>query len=372
MRFVTKNSNHEMITWARDKSGHSIDAVARHLRISNDDYLKLENGSAKPTIVQLKAIAKKVKRPLGVFYLPQPPSEKPKPKKDFRSKSEDGYSPKLVTSIRRAGFIQEKFSLLYPEDSKNTYWEVSRSISRSAEMARDWMGLTDQQQTANRDVRGFLQLLIQKLESKGVLVLIHSFSAEEAKAYSIHGSPGVVVLTSNDRFLGSRVFSILHELYHLANNESGICFTNEYSKYKRERACDKFAAEFLMPERLLENIQKNYTSGKPIDSDNLKIVSEYLKTSQYALLIRLLETGRITQKEFNSKKAEWENIPKSKQKGGPGQTKIDLTLKANGQLFTSKIYSSFQNGEFSVSDAAYFLGVNQGYINEVGDKVAER
>src|SRR6266542_4921311 len=70
---------------ARETQGFSIDEVANRMKRDPAEIAAWESGESAPTYVQLETLAYKVyKRPLAVFFLPQPPSE-PDPEQEFRT-----------------------------------------------------------------------------------------------------------------------------------------------------------------------------------------------------------------------------------------------------------------------------------------------
>lgn len=66
-----------VLEWARKESGYEPGPVAKKLQVRPEKVLAWEQGEAKPTLRQAQALAKVYHRPLGVFYLPQPPSVPP-------------------------------------------------------------------------------------------------------------------------------------------------------------------------------------------------------------------------------------------------------------------------------------------------------
>ena len=71
----------EVIKWAISTSGWSETELISKLKISEFTYNDWLKGNI--TIKQLENLADKLKRPLAVFFLPNAPDEKPKPK-DYR------------------------------------------------------------------------------------------------------------------------------------------------------------------------------------------------------------------------------------------------------------------------------------------------
>ena len=64
--------NHNIIEWARIRSGKSIDELAAKL---SPKYIEWERGEAKPTFRQIEGIAKKLHIPIGYLFLSEHPAE---------------------------------------------------------------------------------------------------------------------------------------------------------------------------------------------------------------------------------------------------------------------------------------------------------
>lgn len=69
--------NHNVLTWARLQSGYSVERVARRLHVSEDRVRAWEQGVRTPTVRQLQLLASFLHRPLGVFFMAQPPDVPP-------------------------------------------------------------------------------------------------------------------------------------------------------------------------------------------------------------------------------------------------------------------------------------------------------
>ena len=91
------NVNPELIRWAVERSGRSLETLARYLpRID-----RWESGEAQPTLKQLEKLARKTWTPLGYFFLAEPPEEK-LPVPDFRTARDEPVrrpSPNLIDTL---------------------------------------------------------------------------------------------------------------------------------------------------------------------------------------------------------------------------------------------------------------------------------
>jgi transcriptional regulator with XRE-family HTH domain len=93
-----------LLSWARASAGLTVEEAAKKLDQPPDRLAAWEAGDERPSVAQLRAAARVYKRPLAVFYLPEPPRDF-QPLRDFRRvpDAEAGrLSPELRDTIRRA------------------------------------------------------------------------------------------------------------------------------------------------------------------------------------------------------------------------------------------------------------------------------
>ena len=101
------NIQPEMLVWARDKAGFSIEIAAKKLSVKEDRLILWESGELQPTIKQLRKAAHIYKIPVSVLYLAEPPTTF-QPMRDLRRMPGVGlrfFSPAL---LREMEFAQQK------------------------------------------------------------------------------------------------------------------------------------------------------------------------------------------------------------------------------------------------------------------------
>jgi Zn-dependent peptidase ImmA (M78 family) len=367
---VCTKSNPRMLSWARRSVNVSVEQAAKRLRVEDDHYKDIEQGAQHPTLSQLRKLALLYKRPLAVFFMAEPPADAKKPT-DFRS--HDGeLTKKTLLSIRRARYIQKNYKLLLDETVKSpALWRNADDVAATAELARNWLGLTDEKQLEVKDSKELFSLLVERLQERNILVLLHSFPITDAKAYCFPEEPRVIVISTGDKYTEGRLFSLLHELTHLAAGDSGICLVQEsYNQPIKERFCDQVAAHALMPESLVRSVIAEYEDVELLDNDTLSSIARTIKCSKLALLFRLVELKYITQQQCEAKRKEWAKTPVKKQ-GGGRTNRISTALRENGTAYTATVINSYNHERITASEAARLLNINQAYIEQVGARIGK-
>ena len=80
-----------VLRWARERAGYSVEDVARRMKKDSSDIDAWETGADAPTYIQLETLAYDIyKRPLAIFYFPEPPQEE-QPQRRFRSLPAEEY-----------------------------------------------------------------------------------------------------------------------------------------------------------------------------------------------------------------------------------------------------------------------------------------
>ena len=222
----------EVLRWARETVGLSIDEVATMLRISPGDIADWEAGAGAPTYVQLEKLAYQVfKRPLAVFFLPAPPEEKvPQrefrtlPETDMRSLARDTY-----LQIRHAHAFQlslkEVFNGRNPADEliwRSLTLSLSESVSVQAEKIRLLLGITLDEQTSWRNDDLALKQWRKAIEDAGIFVFKSSFKQREISGFCLMDDAFPIIYLNNSTTKTRQIFSLLHELAHLLLSMNGL------------------------------------------------------------------------------------------------------------------------------------------------------
>ena len=72
-----------LLVWAREKAGWRPEEAAAKLRTQVERLREWERGAERPSIAQLRKLGELYKRPLAVFFLPEPPRDFD-PQREFR------------------------------------------------------------------------------------------------------------------------------------------------------------------------------------------------------------------------------------------------------------------------------------------------
>lgn len=368
-----------LFKWARETAGLSIDDVARKMKKDRGVILAWENGESAPTYSQLEKLAYEVfKRPLAVFFFPQPPKE-PTPKQSFRTLPDfeiDRFSPRMRLLVRQANAMQINLSEL--NDGKNPSQKnilkdlrilPSSSPFEMAKTVRKYLGVSIKEQMKWLNVDDALNHWREIIEDCGIFVFKEAFKEDSCSGFCLYHDEFPITYLNNSKPKTRQIFSLFHELAHLLLGTGGIDAKNDDFissltgiNRKIEILCNAFAGEFLVP---ASDFEKEI-SVHEINDRGIRDLSELFKVSREVILRRLLENRLIDREYYAEKSHEWsdENRAKAKCSGGDFYATKRVYL---GQKFLELTFGKYYQKRITIDELAEFLGVKVNSIPKMED-----
>jgi Zn-dependent peptidase ImmA (M78 family)/transcriptional regulator with XRE-family HTH domain len=358
-----------VLQWARETQGFSIDEVAKRMKRDPAEIAAWESGESAPTYVQLETLAYKVyKRPLAVFFLPQPPSE-PDPEQEFRTLPDfdlQDLSPDTRYQIRFAHSLQ--LSLRELNEGRNPAEQLifrditlanGSQVNDYAEQVRAYLGITIETQTAWRSSDLALRTWRNAIEDGGVFVFKHAFKQKEISGFSLLDDEFPVIYLNNSTSKTRQVFSLFHELAHVLFHINGISkFDASYIAQLRqperriEIFCNALAAELLMPSADFDAQLREYRS---IDERSIERLANRYSVSREVVLRRLLDKGLVSQALYEEKSAEWAAQANERDSSGGNYYATQATYL--GERYLKLVLGKHYQGKLTLEQAADYLGV---------------
>ncbi|MBT3383355.1 MAG: ImmA/IrrE family metallo-endopeptidase [Prolixibacteraceae bacterium] len=366
-----------ILRWARETSKMSIVDVALKIKVKGDKIALWESGDDFLSINQLEKLSKLYRRPIAIFYLPEPPTDF-QTLRDFRKNIiSKEYSTALTFIIRDIQSKQSWFSDFLKEEGENKLDFIGKfNLKTSVEKIASDIIKTLEIETIERN-QDILKYWIDKIEQKRIFVSlssnIHShlkIDINEVKGFAVNDNYAPFIFVNSADGKNSQLFTLIHELTHLWINASGVSSFNlidfrnseDLNKFDPiEVLCNRVTAEILMPKSFLVNVLRDY---KTITSSVVEKIAEEMKVSSFALAVRMFNLNIISEVQFNqfrkvSKKKYEEYIEiqanKPKQKGGPSY--YILKIRKNSKAFTSYIYGYYKSGRITGYEANKLLDI---------------
>ena len=252
--------NPTIVKWARERSGYTLQEVAKSLNRDVATISNWESGAAAPTYVQLEKLADKYKRPVAMFFFPEPPHET-----DFvgqlalRSSEIEQLDPGIRILLRQARARQLSLMELNmgvnPAETKifrDLHPQLGDSPTELAQQTRAYLDISVDTQAGWRSAKEALGNWRESVEEKGIFVFKAAFQNDSVDGFCLVHEQFPVIYLNNSRSSVRQIFSLFHELAHLLLGENGITRGINPVGEQIEVFCNQFAAEFLVPSGDLE------------------------------------------------------------------------------------------------------------------------
>lgn len=357
-----------VLKWARESQGYSIEEVAIRLKREPAEISAWEAGDESPTYVQLETLAYKIyKRPLAIFFLPEPPPE-PEPEREFRTLPEfdlEALTADTRYQIRVAHSLQ--LSLRELLEGRNPAERVifrdiqltlQSNIPQLAERVRRYLGITIQDQERWRNSETALKAWRNAVEEVGVFVFKHAFKEKQISGFCLVDPDFPIVYLNNSTTKTRQIFSLFHELAHLLFRINGISkFDPSYIRQlhlperRIEQFCNSFAAELLLPSTDFDQQLRGFR----LNEETVERLANRYCVSREAVLRRLLDKGLVSQELYEEKAAEWAG--QANQRESDGGNYYATQAAYLGEHYLKLVLGKHYQGRISLEQVADYLGV---------------
>lgn len=380
-----------VLRWARETVGLIPLAAARKIGVPDGRVDEWENGTAQPTIAQLRKAAEVYRRPLGVFFLPEPPLDFDT-MRDFRRHIDartGDWSPELHGEYRRA-IAQREAALELAEIDETppqTAWHLEPLPDDNEEIAAAARFLLLRHSPlplpkGTGTKYDHLNTWVAALEEAGVLVMATSggrVSTAEMRAFSLYYDALPVIMVNGSDAARGRLFSLLHEYAHLLLHTGGLCDTVTDTKAADpdralEARCNAIAAATLMPrEQVLVSpeVADRRATPESWDYAALRDAAAAFGVSAEAFARRLLTLGRIDQAFYQTRRAEFlEAYAGEEDQSMRGGNWYRNTARDLGKGFVRRIADAHERRVIDSYTAASFLNVKVEQIGRLAEMAA--
>ena len=359
--------NPTIIKWARERSGYTLQEVAKSLNRDVATISNWESGAAAPTYVQLEKLADKYKRPIAMFFFPEPPHET-----DFvgqlalRSSEIEQLDPGIRILLRQARARQLSLMELNmdanPAETKvfrDLHAQLGDSPTELAQQTRAYLDISVDTQAGWNSAKEALENWQESVEEKGIFVFKAAFQNDSVDGFCLVHEQFPVIYLNNSRSSVRQIFSLFHELAHLLLGESGITRGINPVGEQIEVFCNQFAAEFLVPSGNLETVL-----DYPVYNDAaIEELANYYKVSRPVILLKLVDRGIFTFEDYWQKTEQWNEEYESRLERGVGAESPGGGNYYNthavylGYRFMDLAFSRYYQGQCSMEELAEHLNV---------------
>lgn len=343
--------NPDVLRWARETSGLTLDAAAHKLQFKPTGKLSpaqklesIESGGSEVTRPLLIKMSKQYHRPLIAFYLDSPPIKGDRGQ-DFRQTSEcyhqvdEGLVDSLVRDVRvrqnilRSALEDEDEADKLPFVGTSSIKDGLKSISNSI---CNTLGFSLEEFRLQKDVASAFTYLRNKVEAVGVFVLIigdlgshHTkISVDAFRGFAIADNVAPFVIINDHDSRSAWSFTLLHELAHIWLGQTGI--SGAFSENEIEKFCNDVASLILLPSHELSDLK---VFDQTECSEAVHLISSFAekrRISRSMVAYRLYRSGIINYEKWHLLRTEFKDQWIQKH---AIQKKINATHDSNGPTY---------------------------------------
>jgi len=364
--------NPEVLKWARESIGYTIDDVSNKTKFPNATIREWEEKPSEIPFAALEKLANAFKRPTIALLLDRPPEEPKAPPYFRKSGGKAELSPAVRLAIRKVRNLQ-RISRELIENVENqapvfSRAKLSDSPEEIARRERANLGIKIEEQTKYRDAAEALRRFRTAIEDRGVFVFQYSGPINEVQGLSLIDKEAPAILLNSKDMPERRLFTLFHEYAHLLLDNPGVCADIEQpvnSANGLEVWCNRFARSLLVPKSELQGfVGRRGLSGR-ITYKDIAAIASHFHVSKHMVFVCLKSDGLLS----GPKASELENIFKrtpdvaiakssgkrAKQKGGvPGYKK---SISELGLRYVDLVLKGEAKRRISTSEALDYLSV---------------
>ncbi len=360
--------NEGVLRWAIDRSGFTLDAL-------QSKFPKIREwvaGGSQPTLRQLESLSKVTLTPLGFFFLAEPPDER-LPVPHFRTHADEvpsKPSPELLDTIqtmqRRQAWMRE-----FLIEQGQEHIPVVRSARPSespvsvANQMRRTLGLDEEWAAREPTWTDALRVLREAMESAGILVVVNGvvgnnthrkLNPDEFRGFVLVDEYAPLVFVNGADAKAAQMFTLAHELAHVAFGSSAAFDLRDMlpADDPTERACNRLAAEFLVPEPELHQFWPLVRSGR----QPFQVIARRFKVSVLVAARRTLDLGLIQREAFlefyRAYQHEERRLAASRPEGGDFYASQNVRV---GRRFANAVVRAAREGKLLFSEAYRLTGL---------------
>jgi len=378
--------NPALLAWARDSAGYTIEQAARKVPVKPERLVSWERGEGRPSIPQLRKLANAYKRPLAVFYLPEPPREF-SPMRDFRrlpGEVAGRQSPELRRAIRQAHLRRDVALDLYRRlEGEPPEFTATATLQDDPEGLgqgiRAYLGMSYREQVRWQSDYEALHRWRAGCERSGVLVLqATDVDPTEARGFSIGDTALPAVILNISDTVRARIFTMLHELTHLMLRQGGLCDLDDEQdrppeELRVEVYCNHVAGAAMVPASHLLVEPEVMGQDDPTGwTDNaIGALARRYHGSREVIVRRLLILGRTTTEFYQQKREQYAREYREREEERAEEERRGfapryiVSLSAAGPLLTRLVVDAYNREIITSSDLSDYLDVRLKHLPKI-------
>lgn len=369
-----------LLRWAVARADVTRAELAKSAGTSEAIVEKWLAGDKQPSFVQLRKVASRLRVPLGVLFLSEPPDE-PLPIADYRTVAGTKFEEPstelrdvLHSVLRRKDWLSEYQQDTGAGPTQIVNSAVSRdSVPQLAAQIREALELENFKRPANS--ADFLRELVKRTEAAGINVARNGvvgnnthrpLNVDEFRGFSISDPYAPYIFINGADSPAAQIFTLVHEIAHIVRGDTGISAQGVTNVGRIEAICNAVAAEVLVP-------RSEFSSVWDVNvelEDAVAAAAKHFRVSRYVIAIRAFENGLIAQGDLDNLLSTFRQQYQNRSKGSGGNFYSTLVTR-NGRTFSTRVVEALDRQHLLTRDAASLLDTKVSKLNRLGREIAD-
>ncbi|MBI3897101.1 MAG: ImmA/IrrE family metallo-endopeptidase [Gammaproteobacteria bacterium] len=377
--------NPEILVWARETAGLSIDEAAAKLGISKARGIAaatrlsaLETGVSAPSRTHLSKMAKLYRRPLLTFYMSAPPRKGDRGQ-DFRTlpDRQTEAEPLVDALIRDIRARQSMVRTIIADDEEVAplrfigSMKMDEGVGTVLASIRQILSFDLATFRAQGSPEAAFSLLRAKIEAVGVFVLLvgnlgsHHTTLDVAtfRGFALADPIAPFVVINDQDAKSAWSFTLLHELAHLWLGATGV--SGQFTDMQLERFCNDVASNFLLPGNELNLVGVDQRTDQRTAATQISLFAKDRLLSRTMVAYRLFRAELLSEKMWQRLRSQFESEWRQsraaqrernrEQDGGPDYYVV--RRHRLGSALLSFVARNMSEGSLTPTKAGKLLGV---------------
>lgn len=376
--------NPAIIAWARQDSGYTPERVAQRLHVTSAKVLSWEqpHGAHHPTLKQVEKLAAFFRRPLSLFFQDAPPQVPPLAAEYRRLPGvrPGAESPELRLAVRqmsnrreRAIELSDELGTVVPTLALRA--TLQESPAEVAARIRSAIGIRETDQLAWRDGWQAWRQWRTAIEDLGVLVFqFPGVALDEVRGLSLlHLQMPVIGINSKESVPEARIFTLTHELVHLAlaaagEEASALRDEHDASAWTAlERFVESVASQIILPPTVLAQLIGN---ANDFDLAFVRQIARRARLTPLAIATRLWRDGHMSGDAYQSWRVAWDRwLVEHPPRSGGFSLPEQKALGRSGRPFVRLVFDALSQNRITVIDAARYLDLRYQHFQKLTERL---
>jgi Zn-dependent peptidase ImmA (M78 family)/transcriptional regulator with XRE-family HTH domain len=376
--------NHDILRWARETAGLSIDQAVDKLGINDargvvasDRLTAIEQGTATPSRPLLLKMAQQYRRPLVAFYMSAAP-QKGDRGQDFRNipdrqSGAEALIDALVRDVRaRQSTVRD---VLVDEDETRPLpfvgsMTMANGVDAVVDSIRRTLGIELAEFRSQRSPELAFTLLRARTEAVGVFVLLignlgshhTSIDVEAFRGFALADTIAPFIVINDQDHRSAWSFTLIHELAHLWLGTTGV--SGGSADIQIEKFCNDVAAGLLLPRSEIASMQIDRGADLQSVAQKIGEFAEVRHLSRSMVAYNFARAGLITDETWLALavlfRAQWRqgrDALREKQRGETGPNYYVVRRHRLGAALLHFVSRNMSEGALTPTKAGRVLGV---------------